>query len=286
LIHNVAIVSASDDSYFYYLKGLVCSILDKTESGGVSIYVIDGGLTDEQRQWLNVRNVRVRDPHWPYAQVDASAVVGALITRPAIPILFPGHDVYMWMDADVWVQRWDAVTACVNRATAVSPHLSPIPPSGDVGASLGSQTSEDQLVAAGSGVFAARADSPLWDRWRTVVEERFRSLESDEDLCRLDCEAFRAACGDVGLADVQDCWRCSEAIPAITLDATTLVDPATHLPIGIVHMDGDSKRRFVRLARTDGHPIARLMTYHPCWRRTTTSHPILRTSRWTRAFRG
>ena len=50
-----------------------------------------------------------------------------MTARPFLPRYFPDHDVYLWIDADCWVQQWDAIALFLRgaqrRPIAVAPEI-------------------------------------------------------------------------------------------------------------------------------------------------------------------
>src|SRR5580700_2005955 len=103
-----AIVTAADTKFFDLLQGLVASIRDKPEGRTVPIYVLDAGLTVSEKAWLGARAASAVAVAWPY-DFDVPGSQRVLARRCQIPSLVPGHDLYMWLDADTWVQDWAAV---------------------------------------------------------------------------------------------------------------------------------------------------------------------------------
>src|SRR5579862_1671734 len=171
---SVAIVSGADAGFFSFLFELVRSIRDKPQGRAVSLCVFDMGLSDQQKDWSRAQGAIVRKPEWTY-KCELSTTNQMLATRPQIPDYFPGHDIYLWIDADAWVQSWHAVeTFCagaVECGFCVAPELHPNyrltnywgidyargwygPPAPG--------TKETPINA---GVFAGRADAPHWKAW-------------------------------------------------------------------------------------------------------------------------
>ncbi len=91
---------------------MILSIRDKAEGADIALGCFDLGLTEAQKSWLTARRVELVTPEWSFGLSDADGVplpFKAILSRPLLPRYFPGHDVYMHMDADAWVQDWAAV---------------------------------------------------------------------------------------------------------------------------------------------------------------------------------
>jgi hypothetical protein len=114
------------------------SLRDKPQSRDVVLYVFDIGLNETQRRWLSNQGITLHVPQDSLlsrpllvngSAVSAPPVLHAFLSRSRIPELFPGHDVYLWIDADAWVQRWEGVEAYVEGAMrsgfAVTPETDP-----------------------------------------------------------------------------------------------------------------------------------------------------------------
>lgn len=118
---KVALVSGADANYFPLLLEWLHSIRRFPASAAVDICILDTGLTPEQVKRLHGLGIKeIARPDWP-AKVPPRKVRGkdylkSCVCRPFIPKIFPGYDVYMWMDSDTWVQNWEAVDMFIAGA--------------------------------------------------------------------------------------------------------------------------------------------------------------------------
>jgi hypothetical protein len=106
------IISGASAGYFGLLQGCVASIRDKPEGATIALGILDVGLEEAQRAWLVERGAAIVEPGWDFdfpGQAEAPRHRQALFARPFLPRHFPGHDLYLWIDADAWVQDWNAV---------------------------------------------------------------------------------------------------------------------------------------------------------------------------------
>src|ERR1700733_4902707 len=103
---KVLILTASDAGYFELLQGMLRSLRDKPEGRQIPIAVFDVGLTGEQARWCREFGATLLRADWDF-EFPGRAQVGeafkSLTARPFLPRYAPGHDIYMWLDADVWV---------------------------------------------------------------------------------------------------------------------------------------------------------------------------------------
>lgn len=115
---SLLIATGADAVYFPMVRELLASVRAHAP-GPVGFGVIDGGLTPEQREWLAAEGARIAAPP---ALADAARAVRA---RPALAVnlgklwldrLFPDHATLLWLDADTWVQQWEAVALLAGAA--------------------------------------------------------------------------------------------------------------------------------------------------------------------------
>lgn len=117
---KVAIISGADKNYYPLLLELIQSIVRFPQSREVDICIMDTGLTSSQREVIEHKVARVVSPNWPddipLAKAGGEDYLKACVCRPFIPDMFPGYDVYFWMDSDTWVQDWLAVEMFIRSA--------------------------------------------------------------------------------------------------------------------------------------------------------------------------
>src|SRR5579863_6588432 len=178
---DVAVVSAADDKYFDLLQGMVRSLRDKPQGRDLSLYVFDLGLREAQRRWLLVQGAKVCAPEHLPIRAAMPLYLEAFLSRCRLPVLFPGHEIYLWIDADAWVQRWEAIEAYVGGARrsgfAIAPETDPAYDQNMVEAAhqrsfaaFGVRLGQLRPGPTNAGVFAGRADAPHWREWRQLIE--------------------------------------------------------------------------------------------------------------------
>jgi len=275
---DVAVVSAADSEFFDLLQGMVRSLRDRPQGRDLALYIFDLGLTEAERRWLQVRGAKLRSPAAEPFGAGLPVHLQGLLSRCRIPELLPGHAVYLWMDADAWVQQWDAVEFYVQGAVQTGFAITPeTDPAYDRNSVLAAHTrsfglfgiaSVDELPAGpvNAGVFAGRTDAPHWQVWRRLIEANLG--KTDEPFLRflLDQTALCLACTQSGIATALLPARCNWlahfALPMVTADGGILVRPLPpHEPLGIVHQAAHTKRAFFSLRRPGGGALSRSLSY-------------------------
>jgi hypothetical protein len=277
---DFAVVSAADAKYFDLLQGMVRSLREKPQGRNIALYVFDIGLSGAQRHWLLSRGAALHSPESPPYWEGLPAYLRTFLSRCRIPELLPGHDVYLWIDADAWIQRWDAVESYVESARrtgfAITPEIDAaydrdlvLRVHGPSFAMFGPEYLE-QLRATGplnAGVFAGRADAPQWRAWRQMIDGNFHKAGTDHNLLFLfDQTALNIVCRQ---ADFQAAllpatcnWISHFAHPMTSDDGGVLLRPLPpHEPLGIVHQTAGTKWVFLPLRRLGGGVLSRTLSY-------------------------
>ena len=125
---STAIVTMSDANYFNLLMELIDSILRFNESKDISICVLDVGLKDHQINILNKKVYKILKVKWdievPSYKVLGNEALKSQISGAFLPKHFPGFNKYLWIDADAWVNSWEAIDLYIkgsdNNKLAVS----------------------------------------------------------------------------------------------------------------------------------------------------------------------
>lgn len=269
---GIAIITSADAKYYPLLRELLSSIRVHAQAQHVDVGIIDAGLDSAQRKTLENDGYTVVDGIWPVElsekRIKGREFLKACVSRPFIPQLFPNYDVYLWLDADTWIQDWAAVDLLIMGALksglAVVPQvdraygktmrlswLGPIPfrPrsfyysnarkafSGKIARKL------FPFPTINAGVFAMAGQAPHWARWQELIKQALRkgNIFTAEQLTMgmmiylegMPAEKLPSLCN----------WLC---------DTKPLFDPAQgrfiepylpHNQIGILHLSGyDSMR--------------------------------------------
>ncbi len=280
---RVAIVTSADAKYFPLLSELLASILRHRQAQNLSaICVIDAGLTPDQNKTLLDKGYTVANGIWP-VELSDDRIAGreflkACVSRPYIPQLFPGHDIYIWLDADTWIQDWSAIDLLVagaqrsglavvpqvDRAYGKTMRLSwfgPIPYRprsfyySNARKSFGGKIARQlfPFPTINAGVFALAANAPHWARWQELITQC---------LVRPRANIFTAEQLTMGIMIYADkypaerlpslCnWLC-DTKPMFDIVRGRFVEPnLPHQPLGILHLTGLDDMRANRNVMTD-----------------------------------
>ena len=277
--NEMAIVRAADSKFFDLLQGLVRSIRDKPEGRGCPLCILDIGLEPWQREWLLCQGAMLRIPNPPLYVSGMPNYARLFLARPLLPQLFPGHEVYIWIDADAWVQDWSAVAQyrdlarqhsfaialeadpAYGREKVLQAHANSYNMFGpDALAML------EQLGPTNAGVFAGRADAPHWAAWHDTIREYMPRADREDLFFLMDQTALSLVCRrpDLPSALLPSIfnWIAHFAPPMVTEDGTELLRPLPpHEKIGIVHQTFDTKRALLALPRRSGGTLSRSIAY-------------------------
>ena len=290
------IVTSTDSGFFHMAKGTILSIKDRPESAGVDLGLLDVGLAEDQAQWFRDNGVTVVAPGWdlrhPYP--DRLPVYRkAFFSRPFLPEHFPGYDMYIWMDADAWVQDWHAIETFVegakDGALSIAPELDRAYPRDASGVKIKTALGRPYKISSlfymrfrrawgrraanfhalrpilNNGVFALRADAPHWQQWKDAYQEgldRYPRVEK-RPLCQA---ALNYAVYEYELPftpmPARFNWLAYLALPKIDAASGDFVEPLLpHDRIGIVHNAAGIKTHRHKMSTTDGKPVERTLLY-------------------------
>ncbi len=278
---KVAIVSGCDANFYPLLRELIASIRQFEKADACDICVLDAGLLESQLSELSQLARHVRAPKWP-AEISAKRYTGkdylkACVCRPFINQLFPEYDMYVWLDADTWVQDWTAVEMFIEGAKSAEAiaitngadraYSKPVRVSwlGNwprkiknfyssnghcvFGAKFARQMVEKYVLSA--GCFALHKSAPHWHRWQTLVVQAANKgkLFPAEQLAlgkMIHQEGYKAQ-----LLPAYMHWLCA-CKPMWDNDRKLFVEPfLPHEPLGVLHLSGVDHLRAYRSATTD-----------------------------------
>lgn len=254
------IVTATDRALFWLAKGLVLSTLAQRRRDGIRMVCFDLGLDPTQAGWFAGQEVEVLPPPDP---LDATRLEGfkpymlGQLCRPYLPDLLPGHDAYVWLDADTWVAQEDGLGGLLHVAraglAACCPEIHPAysttgrnaAPTQRFWARAWDEAFGPDAAQAfraipmlNSGVLAIPAAHGLWDRWQAELALAIRRplTHLSEQLA-----FFRAALDrpDIERLPAQWNWLANFCPPRWHGRMGRWIEPAyPHAPIRILHLAG------------------------------------------------
>jgi hypothetical protein len=286
-VAKTIVISAADQAYWPLLSGLLHSIDKRRRATGMAVGILDLGLGDEALDRLRRYGASVIRPDWDYDlsgfATKPQPVFKAMTARPFLPRYFGGHDVYAWIDADCWVQDWQAVRLICGAAQdwgfSIVPEMdrsyTALLHDGRTFADWARSCfvkcfgeEEGNLLARhpllNCGVFAARSDTPLWALWAKCTGDLLARLR--EPFFFVEQTALNACIRNhdapVALLPARCNWMCSRAFPLVATDGKSLLEPyPPHEPIGIVHLAAETKRGVWPLVDARGRPQPRTLTF-------------------------
>ena len=262
------IISLADSNYFELLEELVNSIKSFKESENIAICILDAGLTEEQKKTLSSKVDQIKYADWdievPNSKVKGKEWLKSQVSRAFLPKYFPNYEKYLWIDADAWVNSWEAIDlylkGCENNklsiATSADRAYGRVLRAEWIFGSFAKIKSQNYKHAKSSGfsekiarqvalkphlnigVFALELNAPHWEVWQKNLKVALKNgkIWGSEQIAmnvtiyndHLDVEILPAYCN----------WTLIEALK-FDKDRNTLVEP--YLPnheIGIVHFAG------------------------------------------------
>jgi lipopolysaccharide biosynthesis glycosyltransferase len=238
-------------------------------------------LHDPARDEITARVDRIEKPAWPFRPhpvFDARPMYLSRAARPFLPDLFPGFDVYVWIDADAWVQqplalKWLIEAAAISDFAGVpTVHRAYTFKDQDMGwiferyrRAFGEGVSRELMARPyfNSGVMAMRAGSPLWRRYVERFQTALDTWEGDflSDQAVVNAVAYLDG-GAVQRLPARANWLCHLARPLLHEESGRLLEPAFPFEsILIVHNTFDDKTRAIELQTEKGQPRRTRLTH-------------------------
>lgn len=266
------IITGSDGGYFPLLQDAVCSITDLPQSRDVHIGVLDFGLDAAQREWLADLDVVVVEPDYPTGTPAALAMPKNLgyLTRPYLRDYFSGYERYLWLDADAWLQGWDAVVDLERGADQSGLAIAhERERSYDFQAWLVAWNTKHYLRGYGmrdglrlaanrnrvnNGVFCLTADAPHWALWQDAMADAVRRSGSAIPHDQFSLNRLLLLEGlPAKILDPSHNWICGRGLPMWD-DARNLfcVPRPDYRALSVVHLAGARAKSGTFDIRTTG----------------------------------
>ena len=122
------IISLADSNYFELLNELIDSIKRFEESKNIAICILNAGLKTNEVEYLSKKVDEIKNANWdievPKHKIGQKEWLKSQVSRAFIPNYFPGYEKYLWIDADAWVNSWEAIElyfkGCNNNKLAIA----------------------------------------------------------------------------------------------------------------------------------------------------------------------
>ena len=104
---NKIIISSSDSKYFLLLKELYLSLKKHNILNEYDFAVLNTGMNKNQIDYLRDNKIKVKDAIWN-TKVPSYKILGrdhlkTQVARAFLPDYFENYKVYIWLDADLWI---------------------------------------------------------------------------------------------------------------------------------------------------------------------------------------
>jgi len=282
---QMIVITAADANYFELVQGTILSVREKPEGENIAIGFFDLGCTPEQLQWLKTQVNFIKKPDWDFdfpGKNEAPEHLKGLLVRPYLRKYFPNFDIYLWIDADAWVQDWRAIDLLVEgasrRGLAIVPevHRASLQQYGQLpefwkwvyqqyeanfGVEVANQFYSYPILNA--GVFALRKDALHWEIWAEKLNQGLQKSGCVmTDQFALNLAVYSA--GLFNLTEMLPAW-CNwifNGFPVWDKQRGCFVEP--YLPqeaIGILHLAGCQQFDRVKLMATDGDILEMSVRY-------------------------
>ena len=109
---NKIIISSSDSKYFLLLKELYLSLMKHNILNEYDFAVLNTGMNKNQIDYLRDNKIKVKDAIWN-TKVPSYKILGrdhlkTQVARAFLPDYFENYKVYIWLDADLWINDLDS----------------------------------------------------------------------------------------------------------------------------------------------------------------------------------
>lgn len=273
------IITGGDSHFFPFMRAAIQSLRAHPISCAYDLGIIDQGLTLEQRAELEALGCQIAIPEWTLPVPAAARQLRniGLIARTALREYFSGYEVYLWFDADAWMQTPEFIEAFCNGArrhgAAVVAENGPgyrktfIDTKwwiGNMIAGFGTRAGLRCALATSIniGVLCLTDTAPhwnAWQRWYRVALERTGKVNLDQHafLAGMLLDALPTA-----VLPARFNWLPHLSSPVWNSQTRTLCEPtAPYRPLSVIHLAGPRKERPYELRQLDGGRLATPLTY-------------------------
>ena len=267
-MNKYVIVSLADANYFELLNELVDSVRRFDESKDFDICILDAGLEENQIEILEKKVSKIKKAEWdievPNFKIKGREWLKSQVSRAFLPNYFPNYKKYLWIDADAWVNSWEAIELYIKGsenkklaiATSADRSYGRVLRAEWFFGSLAKIKSQNYKHSKSSGfsekisrevalkphlnigVFSLEADAPHWEIWQKNLKKALSSgkIWGSEQIAmnisiysdKLDVEILPAYCN----------WTLIEALRFDKKQNTFVEKYLPNHKIGIIHLAG------------------------------------------------
>lgn len=270
------IVTAGDNKIMPTLQGLIRSLEAFPQRQDVEIGCLDVGQNDADRAWLTGHNVVLAEPttHLGVPDSRLKPYERAFVARPFLRDYFPGRDIYIWVDADIWLQGWWVIDAYRQGALETGMAIAHERERGYAFQAwllawfakhftLGYGPLDGAWLLSrphlNAGLFAMRRDSPHWDLWVQHYQaawDRTRMFKPHDQFSinqLVHGGVRKRPTVETTVLPPRYNWICDRGVPMWNDAEGMLCEPyPPYRTIGAVHLAGPGKTTAYDIRRTGG----------------------------------
>lgn len=259
---------------------MISSLNAAKHDRSIAFGCFDLGLERHQSAWLETQGATIVSPRWHFSIPEAAKLPRylAFVVRPFLRDYFPGYDIYLWIDADAWLQDWTAVDRYIAGAHAKGMAIAHENERGyRFQAWLFAWTCKHFLLGYGAirglrllsrphlnaGIFAIATDAPHWQKWQDCYQ---RAIDKSGNVVPHDQFALNDAIYSYSLpADFLPAtcnWICDRGPPLLDEESGKFCAPyPPYQRISIMHLAGPAKGRKYRVKTRAGSEVERSFRY-------------------------
>ena len=294
---NKIIVSSSDSKYFLLLNELYLSIKNSGILNEYEFAVLNTGMNQDQLTYLRDNKVLIEDARWD-VQVPNYKILGrehlkTQVARAFLPNYFPNNEIYIWLDADLWIN--DLKTFLLYEKGAFQNCLSITPQSDrayfnnakvewflnfptkvktinykNIGKSVSKKLAKKYAFFStlNAGAFAISSKKEIWDIFQKnikIAAKKGRIFGTDQVALALSVYEDKIP---IQFLPSYCNWMCEFHLPVFDEKNNIFVEPyLPHHPLGLVHLAGldnirSDKNILTNIKTLNGENIMRSLRYN------------------------
>ena len=273
------IITGGDANFFGFMYAALSSLRVHEAAAQRDFGIIDQGLLPAQKVQLRALGCKIIEPTWTLpvpAEARSLRNIG-LVARTALRDYFPGYEIYLWFDADAWVQTPEFIPAFIegarNQGAAV------VTENGvgyrktwsdrkwwgaNMVANFGIRAGLSCLFqpSINIGVLALKDTAPHWDTWRHLYAralERCGKVNQDQHAFFAAIHVHRLS---TAFLPARFNWLPHLSCPVWDESKRALCEPvAPYRPLSVIHLAGPRKDRPYTLPALSGNALQTALTY-------------------------
>lgn len=270
---EILFITGSDSNQFDLALSCIRSVITNATGFDYHIAFLDLGCSPENLQELDGMSITVHPAKWEFGIQNHNPRVECRkgpISKPFLRDYFPGYDVYIWLDADTWIQTPEPIELLLKAAKkrgagfvleldrsskffhGALPNLLQFMFS-QYALTFDQETAKrfHHLANINTGVFSLSNASPVWDAWKrsslTALHAFLNKSPNQQEIewifSLLDQIVLNYAVrtehlvSNIEFLPTRCNWACHLAIPSFDEEKQLFVEP--YLPnesIGIIHL--------------------------------------------------